>query len=135
MRFGKKQGPAIRSQLFSLNLAILLFAQAVGVTGWFAVVTASGGILGRKPGGKPGPGDLAGVTARRGQCRFHDHRFVDHGARGPRPWLCDWRHGGRLRSSLCFPCNPDSRLRAALWRLDHDRLRGRVFSAIPLCRH
>ncbi len=52
MRFGKKQGPAIRSQLFSLNLAILLFAQAVGVTGWFAVVTA-GGILGRSLAANP----------------------------------------------------------------------------------
>ena len=44
--------PAIRSQLFSLNLAILLFAQAVGVTGWFAVVTA-GGILGRSLAANP----------------------------------------------------------------------------------
>ena len=52
MRFGKKQGPAIRSQLFSLNLTILLFAQAVGVTGWFAVVTA-GGILGRSLAANP----------------------------------------------------------------------------------
>ena len=32
-------GPAIRSQLFSRNLAILLFAKVVSVTGWFAVVT------------------------------------------------------------------------------------------------
>ena len=46
MRIINQQGPAIRSQLFSRNLAILLFAQAVSVTGWFAVVTA-GGILGR----------------------------------------------------------------------------------------
>jgi len=46
MSFGNQQGPAIRSQLFSRNLTILLFAQAVAVTGWFAVVTA-GGILGR----------------------------------------------------------------------------------------
>ena len=45
MHFGNQQGPAIRSKLFSRNLAILLFAQAVAVTGWFAVVTA-GGILG-----------------------------------------------------------------------------------------
>ena len=52
MRFGKKQGPAIRSQLFSRNLAILLFAQAVGITGWFAVVTA-GGILGRSLAANP----------------------------------------------------------------------------------
>ncbi len=35
----------MRSELFNRNLAILLFAQAVSVTGWFAVVTA-GGILG-----------------------------------------------------------------------------------------
>ena len=48
----QKQGPAIRSQLFSLNLTILLFAQAVGVTGWFAVVTA-GGILGRSLAANP----------------------------------------------------------------------------------
>ena len=46
MRFGHQQGPATRSQLFNRNIAILLFAQAVAVTGWFAVVTA-GGILGR----------------------------------------------------------------------------------------
>ena len=52
MRFRKKQGPAIRSQLFSRNLAILLFAQAVGITGWFAVVTA-GGILGRSLAANP----------------------------------------------------------------------------------
>ena len=52
MRFGKKQGPAMRSQLFSLNLAILVFAQAVGITGWFAVVTA-GGILGRSLAANP----------------------------------------------------------------------------------
>ena len=45
-------GPAIRSQLFSRNLAILLFAQAVSVTGWFAVVTA-GGILGRSLAANP----------------------------------------------------------------------------------
>ena len=45
-------GPAIRSQLFSRNLAILLFAQAVSVTGWFAVVTA-GGILGRSLAADP----------------------------------------------------------------------------------
>ncbi len=52
MRFGKKQVPAIRSQLFNRNLAILLFAQAVGITGWFAVVTA-GGILGRSLAANP----------------------------------------------------------------------------------
>ena len=52
MRFGKKQFPAIRSQLFNRNLAILLFAQAVGITGWFAVVTA-GGILGRSLAANP----------------------------------------------------------------------------------
>ena len=52
MRFGKKQHPAIRSQLFGRNLAILLFAQAVGITGWFAVVTA-GGILGRSLADNP----------------------------------------------------------------------------------
>ncbi|WP_419949788.1 MFS transporter [Candidatus Palauibacter sp.] len=45
-------GPAIRSQLFSRNLAILMFAQAVSVTGWFAVVTA-GGILGRSLAANP----------------------------------------------------------------------------------
>ena len=45
-------GLAIRSQLFSRNLAILLFAQAVSVTGWFAVVTA-GGILGRSLAADP----------------------------------------------------------------------------------
>ena len=52
MRFSNQRGPAIRSQLFSRNLAILLFAQAVGVTGWFAVVTA-GGILGRSLAANP----------------------------------------------------------------------------------
>ncbi len=52
MRFGKKQVPAIRSQLFSRNLAILTFAQAMGITGWFAVVTA-GGILGRSLAANP----------------------------------------------------------------------------------
>ena len=52
MRIINQQGPAIRSQLFSRNLAILLFAQAVSVTGWFAVVTA-GGILGRSLGANP----------------------------------------------------------------------------------
>ena len=45
-------GPAIRSQLFSRNLAILLFAQAVSVTAWFAVVTA-GCILGRSLAANP----------------------------------------------------------------------------------
>ena len=40
------------SQLFSRNLAILLFAQAVAVTGWFAVVTG-GGILGRSLAANP----------------------------------------------------------------------------------
>ena len=52
MRFSNQQGPAIRSQLFSRNLAILLFAQAVSVTGWFGVVTA-GGILGRSLAANP----------------------------------------------------------------------------------
>ena len=52
MRFSNQQGPAIRYQLFSRNLAILLFAQAVAVTGWFAVVTA-GGILGRSLAANP----------------------------------------------------------------------------------
>ena len=52
MRFGNPQGPAIHSQLFSRNLAILLFAQAVAVTGWFGVVTA-GGILGRSLAANP----------------------------------------------------------------------------------
>ncbi len=42
----------IRSPLFNRNLAILLFAQAVSVTGWFAVVTA-GGILGRSLAANP----------------------------------------------------------------------------------
>lgn len=46
------RGPAIRSQLFSRNLAILLFAQAISITGWFAVVTA-GGILGRSLAANP----------------------------------------------------------------------------------
>ena len=45
-------GPAIRSQLFSRNLAILLFAQGMSITGWFAVVTA-GGILGRSLAANP----------------------------------------------------------------------------------
>ena len=52
LRFSNQRGPAIRSQLFSGNLVILLFAQAVGVTGWFAVVTA-GGILGRSLAANP----------------------------------------------------------------------------------
>ena len=52
MHFGNQQGPAIRSKLFSRNLAILLFAQAMAVTGWFAVVTA-GGILGRSLAANP----------------------------------------------------------------------------------
>ena len=52
MRSSNQRGPAIRSQLFSRNLAILLFAQAVSVTGWFAVVTA-GGILGRSLAANP----------------------------------------------------------------------------------
>ena len=52
MRFGYHQVSAIRSELFSRNLAILLFAQAVAITGWFAVVTA-GGILGRSLAANP----------------------------------------------------------------------------------
>ena len=52
MRFDKKQGSAIHSQLFNRNMVILLFAQAVGITGWFAVVTA-GGILGRSLAANP----------------------------------------------------------------------------------
>ncbi len=57
MHFGNQQVPAIRSQLFSRNLAILMFAQAVGVTGWFAVVTA-GGILGRSLAANPAQATL-----------------------------------------------------------------------------
>ena len=45
LRIVNQQGPSIRSQLFSRDLAILMFAQAVSITSWFAVVTA-GGILG-----------------------------------------------------------------------------------------
>ena len=52
MRIDNQPGPVTRSQLFNRNLAILLFAQAVSVTGWFAVVTG-GGILGRSLAANP----------------------------------------------------------------------------------
>ena len=117
MHFGNQQGPAIRSKLFSRNLAILLFAQAVAVTGWFAVVTA-GGILGGSLAANPALATLpvsllvvgnavATIIASWTMARVGRARGFAIG------------HGGRLRSSLCFPCDPDPQLRAALWRLDH----------------
>ncbi len=57
MRLGNQPGPAIRFELFNRNLAILLFAQAVAVTGWFALVTA-GGILGRSLAANPAQATL-----------------------------------------------------------------------------